>query len=240
EEKLAGQGIAVGVQSGGRQTDEYIAGLHRFAGDELGAVGNAENKPRQIVLAVGVKAGHFGGLAANQRAPVLLAGIGDAGHHFFGDFRLQLAGGKVVHEEHGRGALHRDVVHAVVHQVGADGVVQVHFKGDLQLGTDPVHAGNQNRVRVLFLVDGEEPAKAANLAQHSAIEGLVGEILDALLGAIGALDVYASVGVSNGSGFCRLLCQVSGSSSEGASPQIFTREQALYHSAFWVGWDRCF
>ena len=93
---------------------------------------------------------------------------------------------------------------------------------------------------ILLLVDGEEPAEAADLAQHPAIEGLMGKILDALLGAISTLDVHASVGVGDGAGFCRLLCQESGSSSEDASPQIFTREEALYHSSFSLSSNECF
>ena len=132
---------------------------------------------------------------------------------------LQLAGGEVVHEEHGRGALHGDVVDAVVDQVGADGVVQVHLEGELQLGADAVHAGDQHGVEVFLLVDGKQPAKAADLAQHAAVKGLLREILDALLGAIGALDVHTGIGV----GDRRVLrsCAVPrvGIPSRGRSPQ---------------------
>jgi hypothetical protein len=48
----------------------------------------------------------------------------------------------------------------------------------------------------------------------------VGKVLNALLGAVGALDVHAGVGVGNGAFFSRLLCQVSESHSEGVLPQV--------------------
>ena len=82
---------------------------------------------------------------------------------------------------------------------------------------------------VLLLVDGEQAAEAADLAQDAAIEGLMGEILDALLGAIGALNIDAGVGVSDGAGFSR-LCQGLEFHPEGASPQVSCRKSRLYHS----------
>ncbi len=128
------------------QSDEHVAGLNRFAGDDLLAIDHAHDEACQVVLAVGVEAGHLGSLAADQRAAIVLAGIGNAGDHFLGDFGLQLAGGEVVHEEHGRRALHGNVVDAVVHQISADGVVQVHLEGDLQLGAHAIDAGDQHRI----------------------------------------------------------------------------------------------
>ena len=87
---------------------------------------------------------------------------------------VQLAGGEEIHEEHGRGAVHGNVIDAVGDQVGADGVVQPHLKRDLQFGAHAVHAGDQHRVRVLLLVDGKQPAEAAYLAQNATVKGLVG------------------------------------------------------------------
>ena len=128
----------------------------------------------------------------------MLAGVGQALDDFLGDFRLDLAGGQIVHEEERRGALHRNVVDAVIDQVGADGVMDVHLEGDFQLGAHPVHAGDQNRVRPLHLVHREQAAEAADFAQHAAGKGLVGEILDPLLGAVGAVNVHPGVGVGDG------------------------------------------
>jgi hypothetical protein len=95
----------------------------------LVAFHHSDDESSKIVLAFGIEAGHFGGLAADQGAAVVLAGFGEAANNFFRDFRFQLAGGEVVHKKQRRRTLHGDVVHAVIHQVGADGVVQLHFEG---------------------------------------------------------------------------------------------------------------
>ncbi len=86
-----------------------------------------------------------------------------------------------------------DIVHAVIYQVCADRGMQVHLERDLQLCADPVDARNQHRIRVLNSINGEQTSKATNFAQYSFSEGLVGEILDALLGAIGAADVHPGI-----------------------------------------------
>ena len=117
---------------------------------------------------------------------------------FLDDFRLDLAAGQVVHEKERRGALHRNVVDAVIDQVGANGVMDVHLEGDLQLGADAVDARDQNRVDPLRLVHGEQAAEAADFAQNAAGKGLVGEILDPLFGAVGAVNVHTSIGVGDG------------------------------------------
>ena len=109
-----------------------------------------------------------------------------------------LAGGQIVHEKQRRGALHGNVVDAVIDQVGADGVVDVHLEGDFQLGAHAVHARHQNRVHPLRLVHGEQAAKAADFAQDAAGKSLVGEILDPLFGAIGAVNVHTCIGVGDG------------------------------------------
>ena len=62
--------------------------------------------------------------------------------------RLELARAEVIEEEERLGAEHGDVVDAMVDQVLADGVVPVHGKGDLELGADAIHAGDQHRLAV--------------------------------------------------------------------------------------------
>src|SRR6266404_4953995 len=145
-----------------------------------------------------IKTGHLRGFAPDQGAAVVLAGVSQSFHDFLGNFRLELAGCEIVHEKHGRGALDGNIVHTVVHQVGADGVVHVHFKGEFQLGTDAVHARNQHRIGILGLVHGEQSAKAANFAEHALGESLVGKILDTLLGAVCLVNIDPGVSVSDG------------------------------------------
>ena len=108
--------------------------------DQALAVDDADDEAGEVVLAVGVEARHLGGLAAEQRAAVLAAGRGHAADDRLGDVRRQPAGREVVEEEQRLGALHQDVVDAVVDEIDADRVVPVGQERDLQLGADAVGA----------------------------------------------------------------------------------------------------
>ena len=126
----------------------------------------------------------------------MFAGFGDSFHDLLCNFGFERAGGQIVHEKHGGRALHGNVVDAVVHQVATHGVMHLHLKGDFQLRAHAVHTGNKHGVEV-FLVHGKQAPETANLAQHTPGEGLVGEVLDSLLGLVGAVDVDAGIGVGD-------------------------------------------
>ena len=64
----------------------------------------------------------------------------------FGDLRRQPSGRQVIQEEERLGALHEDVVDAVIDEVGADRVVRPAMNATLQLGADAVGAGDENRI----------------------------------------------------------------------------------------------
>ena len=98
-------------------------GDKRAAVDDTRAVDKADDKAGKVVLAVGVEPRHLGGLAAEQRAPVFAAGLCHAADDLLGHFGRQPARGQVVEEEQRTGALHQDVVDAVVHQILAHGVM---------------------------------------------------------------------------------------------------------------------
>ena len=201
KQQLAGQRVAVGVQAGGGHADEHVAGLDARAGDHLVAIDRAHDEAGQVVLAVGIEAGHLRGFAADERAAVGLAGLGQAGDHALGHFGVELAAGQVIQKEQRRGALHGDVVDAVVHQVRAHGVVQAQLEGDLQLGAHAVGRADQDGVFPALQVEPEERAKAADAAQHIAVKGLLRQVLDAVLGAVATADVHAGIGVGYGFGF---------------------------------------
>ena len=88
----------------------------------------------------------------------------------------------------------------MIHEIGADGVVHIHLEGEFELGTDAVHARNQDRVGVFGLIYREEATEAANLTEDAFGESFVGEILDALFGTVGLVYVDACIGVSDGFG----------------------------------------
>src|SRR6185312_9894994 len=98
-------------------------------------------------------------------------------------------------------ALNGNVVHAMVYQIATHGVMQVHHERYFELGAHAVHAGNQYRIAKLFLVDGKHAAEAADLADDAGRERTMGEIFNALLGAVGAVNINAAIGIGYGSLF---------------------------------------
>ena len=161
EKELSGQGVTVGVQAGGGQPDEHVAGLDADAGDDLVAVNCADNEAGQIVFAIGVEAGHLGGFPADEGAAVSLAGVRQAGYDAFGHFGVKLSAGQVIEEKQRGCALHGDVVYAVVDEVSADGAVQAEFEGYLELGSDAVSGADQDGV---FPALGVEPVECSEAA----------------------------------------------------------------------------
>ena len=83
----------------------------------------ADDGACEVVFSVGVEAGHLGGFAADESGAVGAAGFGNAADYGFDDVVFEPAGGEVIEEKEGGGALDGDVVDAVVDEVGADGVV---------------------------------------------------------------------------------------------------------------------
>ena len=92
EDDPPGQGVAVGVQAGGGQADQHVAGrdLARRRSRRSRST-TPDDEARQVVLALGVEARHLGGLAAEQRAAVRPAPARDARHDLLGDVRARAA-----------------------------------------------------------------------------------------------------------------------------------------------------
>ena len=88
----------------------------------------------------------------------------------------------------------------MVYQIGTDRVVHVHLKRQLQFRAHAIDARNQDGIDILGLINRKQTAKSPNLAEDALRESLMGKVLNALLGAIGFVDVYACVGIGNGFG----------------------------------------
>ena len=119
-------------------------------------------KPREVVVAVLVEAGHFGGFAADQRAAGFPAAFGDAGDDGGGRLRIELAAGEIVQKEQRLGALHHEVVDRHRHQIDADAAMQAGLDRDLDLGADAVGGRDQDRVLEAGRLEVEQSAEAAD------------------------------------------------------------------------------
>jgi hypothetical protein len=200
KEELAGERVTIGVQAGGGQSDEDVAGFNGFSGDHLVAVHGTDDEAGEVIFSIGVEAGHLRGFTADEGAAVGFAGFGEAGDNGFDDGGVELAGGEVIQEEQRRRALDGDVVDAVVDEIGADGVVAVELEGDFELGSYAVCGADEDGAFELLQVKAEERAEASDASEDVPVEGFLREVLDAILGAVASGDVNAGVGVGDGLG----------------------------------------
>ena len=168
-----------------------VTGQHAPAVDHSRPFDDADDESGDVVLAVGVETRHLGGLAADERTAVFTAGARNAGDHLLGDVGRESAGREIVQEEERLGALHEDVVDAVVDEIAADGVVPAGHEGDLELRADAVGARHQHRLPIALAVETEQPAERADLREHARRERRPRERLDAPDGFIAGVDVDA-------------------------------------------------
>ena len=184
------------MHTGGRQSDDHIAGLHGVIAQDLFLVHDAHGETGQIVLVLRHHARVLGRLAAHQRAVGLHAALGHALDDL-GDLLRDVAAAGDVVQEHQRlctGA--DDVVDAHGHAVDADGVVLVHDHGDLQLGAHAVGAGDQHRVLVAGAVQLKQAAKAAQPADAVLVHGAGHILLHQFDRTVTGGDVHACCGVA--------------------------------------------
>ena len=164
EDDLPGQGVAVGVEAGGLQSQEHVADLHSLRAQQVLPVHRADHEAHELVVSGSVEARHLRHLAAQEGTPVLPAGGRHAlhqGHHVVG---LQNPGSHVVEEEEGLGPLDQDVVDAVVDQIDPHGGVVANLRRHPELGAHAVGGGHQDG-RALGLGDREEPSEAPELGE---------------------------------------------------------------------------
>ena len=138
EQHLPGQGVAVAVQSGGRQADDAVA--HGDAGtvNDIILVHNADPEAGQFVFSFGVKAGHLRGFPPHQRAAGFLTAPGDSRDNLSRLVGVEFAHGQVVKEKQRFRPLNHNIIDHHGHQVDADGVVSIQQEGNIQLCPHPV------------------------------------------------------------------------------------------------------
>ena len=214
------------MQAARGEAEHDVAGAMSVRGSSCVALGGADREAREVVVAVGIHAGHLGRLAADQRAAGAAAALGDAGDDAPAGLDLELAGREVVEEEQRLGALHDDVVDAHRDQVDADRVGDAGLDRDLELGADAVGAGDQDRVLEAGRLEVEQAAEAAQPAHHAAPVGAPGERLDVLDQGVAGIDVDARFLVGQG----RLVVAGVPSGASGFKPGSFVLERGRDHS----------
>ncbi|MHC2800765.1 hypothetical protein ACVMII_000511 [Bradyrhizobium diazoefficiens] len=162
-----------------------------FARQQRTALGGADGKAAEVIVAVLVEAWHLGGLAADQGTAGFPAAIGDAGDDRGGRLRIELAAGEIVEEEQRLGALHHEVVDAHGDQIDADAAMQAGFDRDLDLGSDAVGGGDQDGIPKTGRLEVEQAAEAADLGVGAGPRGGAHHRLDQIDQAVARVDIDA-------------------------------------------------
>src|SRR3982751_3680411 len=89
EQQFASQGISIGVQTGGWQSDQDISSFDFLSGEQLSFLNSAHNKARKVVLPGVIHARHLRRFAPDQRATIVPAATGNAFHHISGNRSFQ-------------------------------------------------------------------------------------------------------------------------------------------------------
>ena len=143
----------------------------------------------------------LGGLAADQRAAGLNAALGHARNQRRHLFRLVFANGDVIQEKQRLGPAAHDIVDAHGHAVDAHGIMLIHQLGDALLGAYAVGARHQHGLGHTGKIGGKQPAKAADIADHTGNEGTLHVLFHQLDALVTGLNVHASGGVGCGMRF---------------------------------------
>ena len=197
EENLATERVAVGVQAARRDADDRVPCPDGFlAVEHLRFFNHANDRAAHVVFALRVKTGHLRRLAAEKGAVVFRTGTREALDDFGEHVRLQFAGAQVIEEKQRLGPEDGDVVDAMVHEVGADGVVFVHGEGNLELGADTIHGRNEHGLAVTFDVESEEAAEAADLAEDFRPVGGGEQLRQGCLDLVPQIDIHTRPSVS--------------------------------------------
>ena len=185
------------MQAARFDADDHVAAPDGFlAVEHLGFFHHADDGAAHVVFTFLIKARHLRRLAADERAIVFRARAREALDDVRENVRLKLARAEIIEEEQRLRAQHRDVVHAMVHEIRADGVVLVQREGELQLRADAVHGRHEDRLAIFFHVQREQAAEAADLAEHLAAMRAGEQLRQRGLDAIAQINVHASGGVS--------------------------------------------
>ncbi len=118
------------MDAGGGERQHHVAGGDVATRQYAVTLDRADGESGEIEVLACIHAGHFGGLAADQRRAGLAAALGDARDDSRPGLRVELPGGEIIEEEQRLRPLDDEVVDAHGDQVDADRVENPGIDGD--------------------------------------------------------------------------------------------------------------
>src|SRR5262245_28781452 len=159
------------MQPDRRQRQQNISGRDCFAVNDLVAIHHADDKAGDVVLAVLIEPRHLCGLATKQYATIFAATI----RHAFDDTRnyigRQLSRRDVIQKEKRPSALNQNVVHTMIDEIAADGVVYPSRKRDLEFGADAIGRSDEHRLRETGKCAVKHSTKASDFRKRALVKG---------------------------------------------------------------------
>jgi hypothetical protein len=175
------------------EAEEHVARLDGASVHDLGLVDHPDDGADQVNVGVSVDVGHLGHLSSHEGTVVLPARRRKAAHHGLRHAGVERAGAHVVEKIQRPGPAHRDVVHAVVHQVLPHRVVALGPGGHLHLRADPVDRGDEHGPVHVAHVELEEGPEGPDVREDARGEGLAHHRANAVDGLVAGLNVDARV-----------------------------------------------
>ena len=174
-----------------RDGDQHVAGRDIGTGQQRAALGGADGEAREVIVLAVIHARHLGGFAADEGAAGDAAALGDTLDNGRAGLDVEPAGGEIVEEEQGLGALHDDVVDAHRNQVLPDGAVVAGVDGDLELGADAIVGRNEDRIDETGRLEVEQATETTDLGVGSGASRGTNRRLDRFHKGIAGIDVDA-------------------------------------------------
>ena len=184
------------MDAGRSKADHRIAGRDIGARQQRAAFGSTDREAGEVVIAVLVEAGHFGGFAADQRAAGFPAAFRHPGNDGGRGLRIEFAAGKIVQKEQRLGALHHEVIDRHRHQIDADAAMQAGLDRNLDLGADAIGRGDQHRIVKARRLQIEQSAEPADFGVGAGARGGANHRLDQVDQTIAGIDIDARIRVS--------------------------------------------
>ena len=163
---------AVGVESGGGQSEDRVTGTYRAPVDQRLALHDADARPGEVERVLGHEPRVLGSLAADERAAGLSTADGHRPDELCHADRIEAADRHVVEECDGFGARTHHVVGTHRHEVDPDRVVAMQRDGDRALRADAVGRPDEDRLAVA----GRDREGAAEAAEAAGAAGPVAPV----------------------------------------------------------------
>jgi len=130
-------------------------------------------------------------LTANQCATGSSARAGKTADELIENARLKFFAANVIEKKKRARAERSNIVYAVIHKIGANGVVLVRRECDFQFCADAINARDQDRIAHSGKLCSKQTTEATDFSERLRPVRLSNESLNSALKPVAKIDIYA-------------------------------------------------